>query len=349
MKVRRTISIDKTDLDVLKPLLESNGDNLSLAIRHLIDEHRQRINMKTISGDQQRIILLRNQIIEARIASLVPVPLIKWLLKKNQGVPPLGTFRVIMEKYMKLFGIDNLTLNDYIKIINSQLDIFGYQIRHHIDVSPDTGNIRISFESEDADHLKGVVVDYSSMLAHNPIKLKTKKIVESPGLIIVNYEQCGSEDEAYRSVIEHFGHDQVILDEIQDNMKFWRNAVNIIKADNYHNVIMGRDILLDILRSHEFSGHLCNLISSIYSVPVEDLGVRNITRYIEEICRTNGLIHKMEQNDNEIKIFHQFDDMGIIDTVNKTIIKTLEMAGQDFKLKNGGKMTVLSQSKKKEK
>lgn len=343
MKVRRTISLDKVDLDILKPILDSNGNNLSQALRQVIDEHRQKVNMNCISGDQQRLIMLRNQIIEARIASLVPVPLIKWLLKNNRGVPPLGTFRIMMEKYAKLFGIENLTLKDYMNIINAQHDIFGYQIRQHIEINPETGNIRISFEGEDPYHLKGTVVNYSSMLAHNPIKLKTKKIVESPGLIIVDFEQCENEEEAYRSVLEHFGHDQIILDEILNYIKFWRIAVNIMKAGNYDDVILGRDVLLDIMNSRDFSKHLCDLILSIYGVPVEDAGEKNIAGFIEEICKTCGLISKLEHNEHEIRIFHQFDDNGIINSINETIINTLERAGQHFELKKNGKMTVLNQ------
>jgi len=41
MKIRRTISIDKGDLDTLKPFLDANGGNLSLALRQLISEYRQ--------------------------------------------------------------------------------------------------------------------------------------------------------------------------------------------------------------------------------------------------------------------------------------------------------------------
>src|SRR5574337_1653760 len=180
MKIRKTVSVDKGDLETLKPLLNSSGNNLSLALRQLIEEYRQKATLSKVSSDQQKIIMLRNQIVETRIAALIPLPLIKWLVKRSQGVPPLGTFRVIMEKYTKLLGINSLTFNDYIKMINAHQDVFGYQIRQHIEVSPDLRNIRISFEGEDADHLKGTVINYSSMLAHYPIKLKTRQYMESP-------------------------------------------------------------------------------------------------------------------------------------------------------------------------
>lgn len=341
MKVRKTISIDKTDLDTLKPLLDSNGNNLSRAIRHLMNEHKQKTNMSRISDDRQKMMVLRNMIIENRICALIPYPLLQWLIKTNQCVPPLGTFRVIMEKYTKLFGIENFTLNDYIRLINTHLDIFGYQYRQHIEASPDLRKIKISFEGENSEHLKGVVINYSCLLSHDPIKLKTKKFMESPNLIIVDYEPCSSEEEAYESVLKHFGNNQFIIDEIQSNIWFWRSAASILKADHYDDVIISRQILLDLLKSREFSDHLCNNISDIYSTSFEDAEYSNIASCISEICRTNGLIHKMEHDENEIVIFHKFNDKGIIHTINETILKTLGVAGHHFELKKGDKMTVL--------
>ncbi len=110
MKVRRTISIDKNDLDALKPILNSNGNNLSLALRQLINEYKQKTDLNIKTADQQKLMVLRNQIVENKIAALVPVPLVKWLIKRNPGIAPLGTFRVLMEKYVRLLGIESLTL-----------------------------------------------------------------------------------------------------------------------------------------------------------------------------------------------------------------------------------------------
>ncbi len=345
MKVRRTISIDKEDLDTLKPLLNSNGNNLSLALRQVINDYRQRNTMSGITGDQQRMIMLRNQIIETRIAALIPVPLIKWLVRKNQCVPPLGTFRIVMEKYTKLLGVDSPTLNDFINMINTHVDILGYQLRLHAEASPDPRNMQISFEGEDADHLKGSVINYSCLLAHHPLTLKVRRFVESPSLIIVDYEQCSSEDEAYMSVMEHFGHNQLTFEEIQNNIQFWRNVVNILKADHYENIIISKDIFSHILKCHEFSEQLCNIISIIHSVHIGETDYESITKYIEYICRTSGLIYRMEHNNNEIRIYHLFDDKGVINIINETILKTLAMAGQRFVLKKGDKVTVMSRKK----
>ncbi len=344
MKIRRTISIDKSDLEALKPFLDSNGNNLSLALRQMIDHYRQETNMKLIASDQQKMIMLRNQIIENRIAVLMPVPLIRWLLRTNLGVPPLGIFRVIMEKYTKLLGMNNFSFNDYVNMINKHVDIFGYKISQHIEVSSDFKNIRISFEAEDPDHLKNTVVIYSCMLAHHPIKLKIRKTLESPNLFIIDYEHCNSEEEAYRSVMENFGNNQLILDEIQSNLQFWRNITRIFKADLYEDVIISKDILIQLLKYHEFSDQLNNLISTIYGVSIEDTDYQQITRFIEEICRTTGLIHKMEHNNNEIKIYHKFNDEGIIHTINNTIVNTLEMSGQNFMPKKSDKITILTRS-----
>jgi hypothetical protein len=250
----------------------------------------------------------------------------------------------MMEKYAKMFGIENLTFNDYLKMINGHLDVFGYQYRQRIEVSPDLSNIRISFEGENSEHLKGVMINYSCMLSHHPIKLKPKKFIESPNLMIVDYEPCSSEDEAFRSVMKHFGTNQFIVDDIQSNIGFWKMAVNMMKADHYEGVILSREILMDIFNSREFSDHLCNLISILYSASVEGTDCKDITVYIEEICRTSGLIYKMENNEKEIRIFHKFDDKGMIQTINETILKTLDLAGHNFKVKKGDKITILRKS-----
>jgi len=344
MKVRRTISIDKSDLDALKPILDSNGNNLSLAIRHLVNEHKTKTDINRKSADQQQIMMLRNQIIENKIAALIPVPLLKWLVKRNPGVPPLGTFRVIMEKYTRLLGIESLTFEDYFKMINIQGDIFGYQITQEIEANPDSRSIRIYFEAQDTDNLKGAVPHYSCMLAHHPLKLKTRKVMESPNLIIVDYEQCGSEEEAFRSVMESFGSANFTFDEVQKNFDFWSNAVRIIKSDHYEDVILSKSIFLKFLKSTEFSNDLSDLISSLYSVSVENGDYRAVISSIEKIFQVKGLIHRIEYQNNEIKIYHKFDDIGVISVVNDTIIKTLEKTGHPFAFKKGDKITILSET-----
>ncbi|HIH44984.1 MAG TPA: hypothetical protein HA257_07930 [Candidatus Methanoperedenaceae archaeon] len=341
MKERKSISIDRKDLETLKPFLASSGDNLSLAIRNLIEHYRSANRISTVTGDQQRLMMLRNQIIEERIAVLVPVPLIKWLLRRMPGVPPLGTFRVLMEKYTRLLGKDSLSLRDYIEMVNAQSEIFGHRIQQHVEIAPDTKNLRISFEAEDADHLKGLVLNYSCMLAHHPLKLKTKKVDESPNLIIVEFGTCDSEDEAYASVIANFGQNAVLYEEVSDNVRFWRTAANIIRADRHDCVIISSDTLLALMKSRDFSDELYRLISIIYCVSVEDCGYDELLGHINDLCSANGLLTRIEHDQNEIKVYHKFGDAGVIQSVNDTIIRTLGTAGMRFMPKKEGKITIL--------
>jgi hypothetical protein len=339
-KIRKTISIDKKDLETLKQFLDSNGNNLSLALRQLINDYRQITALNKTNTDQQKM-MLRNQAIENRIAELIPVPLVKWMVKRNVGVPPLGTFRVITEKYTKLLGIDNLSADDYAMVALTLNDVFGYKMSLHIEAGTDSKDIRISFESEDSDHLKSTVIYYSCLAAHHPFKLKTKKVMESPNLIIVDYEHCDSEEEAYGLVMDYFGYNQLLFDEIQHNIQFWKNAANIMRADHYEDIIISRDIFLQFLKSRDFSDQLNNLISTIYSMPIGNIDNNKIIKFIEEICKTNGLIYRIEYDDSEIRVYHKFDDTDIISKINDTIIKTLETRGQYFELKKGDKMTIL--------
>ena len=334
--------MDRSDIETLKPFLAANSNNLSKTLRQIIREYRLQTSMSKTTADQHKLMELRNQIIEDRIAELVPVPLVKWLAKSSQGVPPLGTFRVIAEKYAKLIRIDNISLNDHIDMIK----IFGYPIRQNVEMGADPRSMRISFEAEDADQLKYSVMNFSCMLAHHPLTLKIGKVIESPNLVKVEYEQCSSEEEAYKSVTEHFGRDQLILDEIKNNIQFWRNAVNILKADHYEDVIMSREVFLKILKSHEFSDHLNNLVSSIYGVAIKDIGSQSIIRFIGEILKANGLIYRIEHDENEIQVYHKFDERNINRIINRTIIKTLRKSDQHFVIGKEDKMTILSRREK---
>ncbi len=340
MKIRRTISIDKSDLETLKPFLDSTDNNLSKAIRQLIDEHKKQASVNRITSDQRMMFILRNQIIENRIAELIFVPLVKWLSKKSLWVPPLGTFRVFTEKYIKLLGMESFSIHDYIKIADTN-NIFGSEIRQNIEMSRDFQNIRVSFEAEDADYLKWSVMNLSCIFAHHPIKLKTKKVMESPNLIIVDYEQGSNEEEAYGSVIEHFGHDQSFFDEIQNKIQFWKNVVNILKADHYEDIVISRDIFIQILKSRDFSNQLNNLVSSIYGGTIETFNLHNLICFIDEILKANGLIYRIEQSGNEIRLYHKFDEKEVVSLINKTIINVLGMSGQYFVIKKEDKLTIL--------
>ncbi len=342
MKVRRTISIDQKDLEALKPFLESTDNNLSKSIRQLIDEYKKQVNLNKTNGDKQRVMILRNQIIEDRIAELIFVPLVKWFAKKCVWVPPLGTFRVFTEKYAKLLGMENYTIEDYIKIANTNRDLFGSEIKHNIELNHESQNIRISFEAEDADYLKWSAMNFSCIFAHQPLKLKTKKVVSSPNLIIIDYEQGSNEEEAYKTVIKHFGQDQIFYDDIQTRIQYWKNIVNILKADHYEDLIISKDTFEEILKSHDFSNQLSNLISGIYNISIENTDYKNITRFIDEILRTNGLIYKMEHGCDELRLFHKFDDKCIISLINKTVINVLEMSGQHFIIGKEDKLAILN-------
>jgi hypothetical protein len=300
--------------------------------------------MNNITGDQQKKIMLRSQIIDNRIAELIPVPLIKWMFRISVGVPPLGIFRPIIEKFPKLLGMDNISLIDYLRMINVYSDIFGVQIHQSVEFDPDFKKIKIFYEGEDLDELKSAMVNYSCMLAHNPFRLKLKKITDSPNLIIIEYEQCNNEEEAYRSIKDYFGHHSLMLEEIHNNISFWNTLVRIMKADNYENVVLNREILLNLSKSHEFSYQLNNLILFVYGVSADEADFKQITRMIEEIFVTSGLLLKIENNDVELRIFHRFDDEKIINTVNETIIKTLGISCQPFKIKKGGKITILNRT-----
>lgn len=345
MKIRKTISLDNDDVKTLKPFLESSGNNLSLALRKLIESYKQQTSMNSITGDAQKKIMLRNQIIENRIAELIPVPLIKWMFKMSIGVPPLGTFRSIIEKFPKLLGVENISLADYLRMVNVYSDIFGLQIRQHVESDADFKKIKIFYEGEDTDILKSAMINYSCMLAHNPFRLKLKKMTDSPNLIIIEYELCNSEEEAYRSLTDYFGQKSLMLEEIQNKISFWNTLVRIMKADNYENVVLNREIFLKLSRSQEFSYQLNDLFSFVYGVSADEVDFRKIISMSEEILVANGLLIKIENNDVEIKIFHKFDDENIINTINETIIKTLEISCQPFKIRKGGKITILNRSK----
>jgi hypothetical protein len=115
-----------------------------------------------------------------------------------------------------------------------------------------------------------------------------------------------------------------------------------VKADNYEDLIISRNILLQLINFREFSEQLNQLFSSIYGKHIEDSDHRDIIRHIGTIFQTNGLIHRVEQHNDEIMIYHVFDDRRIIDVLNETIIKTLGASGQKFNIKKGAKLTLFT-------
>lgn len=342
IKIRKTISIEYSDLKSLKPFLDATGNNLSLALRKLIESYNEKVNNSSISDSQQKLMMLRSQVVDNRIAELIPGPLIRWMLKMNPGVPPLGVFRVIIEKMPKLVGLENVSISDYIQLVGIFKELFGFQIHQHIEHDPDFKKIKIFYEADDYLHLRGTVINFSSLLAHDPFKLKIIKIIDSPTLFIVDCEPCSSEEEAFRSVKNFFGDRWLMLEEIQKNLTTWNHLVKILRADHYEDVILNREILLQIIRSNEFSYPLSNMISNIYGVSVEDTGYQEITRMIEEVFISNGILDRIESNNDEMKIFYKFDDDKIINTVNETILRTLQLSGQAFTIKKNSKITIMN-------
>lgn len=126
-----------------------------------------------------------------------------------------------------------------------------------------------------------------------------------------------------------------------ENIASWNNLARLLKAENYEDVIVNREIFLNILKYNEFSHHLNNLISNIYGVSLEEIDYEHILRMMDEILTTSGLIHKIEYSNNEIIIYHKFDNEKIIKTINETILKTIKISGQLFNIKKSSKITKL--------
>ncbi|MFZ3168818.1 MAG: hypothetical protein WA130_14485 [Candidatus Methanoperedens sp.] len=156
------------------------------------------------------------------------------------------------------------------------------------------------------------------------------------------WEKCSREEEAYLSVKNCFGNKWFMQEEIQKNLASWNNLARLLKAENYEDVIINREIFLNILKSNEFSYQLNNLISNIYGVSLEEIDYEHILRMMDEILTTSGLIHKIEYSNNEIIIYHKFDNEKIIKTINETILRTLKISSQIFNIKKNSKITKLN-------
>lgn len=340
MIVRKTIALDSLHLGMLKPLLEEKKGNLSLAVRDLILKYSKGELASSQTGR------MRDFIVDSKIGRIVPVPIVKWFMQHTTGCLPsrVGCYRVLMDKYFNEIGAkEKFDLAKLADNINQLLEIFGDPHREYIilDDRKYPKFIQITFELDCPDELENTAKFMCYMYAHEPAKLKPVKVVRSPTYIKVDFEHCESEEEAYRGVLDFFGQDQILFDELDKNPEYWRNLATITRAFNYDSVFLPRSYFNNLMRDENTDEDLDHAFEAICGELASNLTFDELIESFNRMGRAFGLIRKIDHDGERIAIYYTIDNTGLIERLNKWMLSTLQKYNHKFQVESCGKVSRL--------
>lgn len=310
-KITRNVSLEEEHIKKLKPNMEKCNGNLSAAIREIINQ-----NVSTKNSN-------------------LPELLFGWMMKEaddillpdnilNQIIEP----RLIdsMEK-LKSFLID--------RFADWNVDI---SLIYDINTSP--SNVVIDLKG-DNQKIKLVASLISQFLVKNSYKIPLKILYVSylERQIIVELSRSSRQD-AIDSLSYYFGKTDEILKAVKDRPKFWRSLINEYISSNYNMVMIHKNYFEDLFTNKTPMGEI--LIENLAKKPICDIPLEDMFNLIKTVNETSGIIDRVEIDNENLILFHNYRDKGAIERLKNSFISLLKANGQSYEAKTTKNMILLN-------
>ncbi len=223
MRIRKTISLGREDYDAIAPLVAKHKGNFSAAVKDLIHSGRKKsLNSPVTPEDvEENAGLLRDLMIEERLGLIVPPEMFIWAMGLLNGiVPPIGAYRSLFEGvFPEILGHESFGIKEFSRYINPILRLTGTGSRVKItyDNPESPTSVRIRYDMRMPGDVEVFAKMTSLMVAHRPLLLKPTTVERNPATVTVEYLPAGSEEDAHRAVVEHFGSRQHLLASLAKN------------------------------------------------------------------------------------------------------------------------------------
>jgi|GEM_PF-4102985 hypothetical protein len=341
MKIRKTISLEEEDFDSLEFLLKKNDGNFSKAIRELIRNNSSKRDVislkKPLSPNdlKEERKEIRNLLIEKKLFCSVPMDLLGYWLKLVAGmIPPLGYYRFLFDRIFPDFiGVEKVDIKTYSEYVNTYTYLTGSWGRQSITYddpkNPTWVKIRIEMSRGQVEPIAALA---TYIVAHEPLRLKPVKVTRSPTFIDVDCVVAESEDEAYKGVVEHFGFNQDIYEGLQRDPDYWRGVFKMAKLYDNSLAIFGLQDFLKIQKGESHDSAILT-IERILGSAITEVPLEKLLAAIEMIGRINGMIKKIDVDEEKIKIYFTFHDSNFAQRISCCTLNILENAGHKFTLK----------------
>lgn len=347
MIIRKCISVEKECLEKLEPIVEKHNQNFSAAFREIVDiidiiqkEYGKidKEEIKTAVGHRS----FRDNYIEEGQGVLMAYSIYNWFLKGLIGVVPPP--QVLNELGLaEKFRIDFEDIQNWEKNANHIFDFLGLPVKVRVDEDKETPGVvvvNIRGLNQSINQFSAMVL--SSHVAETDSHYKIVAIKEFSTSINLAYQLGGTFEEAYNSVISHFGQNQGLFEEIWGKPSFWRNIVNSYETGNYNMVLLTKDEFENIL-SEEQGGKTWG--DQIINKVGEDASPQQFLDQFKEAVLSAGVVDEIKYSDGLIEVSHSYKNKKAIKKIERWLHSFMEKSGTKFQsVYSNGKITFKSQS-----
>ncbi len=320
MKIRKSITLEEKDLNLLAPLIKKHGGNISRAIREVIRGHSYEPSLPIKPEDiMDNKEMLRSLIISENVGYLIPLPLAFWLSQIVKGiVPPIGLYRILIDKFFpEILGIKDVDLETFLKYVNPVLRLWGGHANLEIKYQHVSGGLELMYEDTGFPGPEIPAIDGSFLLAHKPFLMKVVEVVKTPTYWRVKYEKAESEEDARNALIDFFGINQALYDGILENSEFWRDIAKFIREYGYDVVILPRNEFAALCRG-DFVTH-----------EIKKGSKERILREIELFGKLRGVVKKAWINSQGMLVFQvPFDNEKVSGLIGAWLCKIAQDGGK---------------------
>ena len=311
-KTTRNVSLEEEHIKILKPNMEKCNGNLSAAIREMINQ-----NVSTKKTDLSESFLFR------------------WMMKEVDGI--LLPDNILNEI------IDPRLIDSMEKLKSFLRDIFidwNVDISLISDINTSPSNVIIDLKG-DNQKIKLVASLISQFLVKNSYKipLRVLYVYYLERQIIVELSRSSRQD-AIDSLSYYFGKTDEIYKAVKDRPKFWRSLINEYISSNYNMVMIHRNYFEDLFTNKTPMGEI--LIENLANKPICDIPLEEIFNLIKTVNETSGIIDRVEIDNENLILFHNYRDKDAIERLKNSFILLLKANGQSYEAKTTKNMILLN-------
>lgn len=316
--VTRHISLDNDCIKKMEPYVEKHKGNFSSAIREIIDRAGKNSSFENLST--------------------VDNSLFKWMLNEIDGV--LIPDNVLDELIDPRLINSMQELEEYLnrKFSGLEWDI-DLALKYDNEASPSDILVEIRGSPQ---KIKFVALLISQFLVKNSLNSIPLKIMS-----VANFSDCikvellrSSQKEAINSLTTFFGEMNEVIKAIKSQPAFWKAVINRHLLSNYNMVTIHRNYFEDLLAGKVPMGEIT--IETLARKPIQEIPFKEMLSLMKEVYETSRVADRVEIDKENIILFHNYKNKGVIEKLKMSLLMLLEANGHLYDAKSTINMIILT-------
>ncbi|HIH44860.1 MAG TPA: hypothetical protein HA257_07265 [Candidatus Methanoperedenaceae archaeon] len=342
--VRKNISLEDAYLKKLAPLLGKHDDNLSAAIREVIDfadaalkRYPSLDKAAEVVSAEKRSLSPRELKIERGEYVFVHAPLFLWFLRWTRGMlPDMKVVKDILEplRIKTISGLD--------RFVNELSVECGWKVSVSIycmdDLYPTTATAVLSGGDELMREF--IAQNIALFLAHTK-DMDVDAVHRRASSTRIDLKKVESARE-FAGVRKHFGQLHDTMNELYARQDFWNSLVMIYRAAGYEMTSVPRSHYEDALAGKvPFDTSLYVLMGK---KPITDIPLSEFLALMKQLHEVLGIADRIEIQGENIMVHHSFKEAEAVGRLKEYYLSLLRANGHKYETRESHGVIILTKS-----